>query len=189
MATGTHAAAQPRKPSRSIASLAGALVVLVAIVGLYQSVSGYAGTPASAPVPAAAAAPAPSLPSVLGEQTLAWRLHGADALAQIESLHIGRFPLSSAEVARYGDATAVWVATPRGIGAEASVARMVRAIAAGGSPFASPRRDPAHAGVFTTTGAGQTHAFFAADGRVWWVAADVGDEPVALAALLEEALS
>jgi hypothetical protein len=129
------------------------------------------------------------LPSIIGEQTLAWRVTGSDALAQIQSLHIGSFPLSSAEVARYGDATTVWVATPRGIDADASVARMVRAIDAGGSPFAAPRPDSAHAGVWTTTGAGQAHAFFAADGRVWWLAADAGAAPAALTALLEEVRS
>lgn len=166
---------------------AGAAIV-VALVAVYLNSAGYAtDAPADAPAAAAAAPPMRLLPSKLGTLDLAWNLTGAEAMRQVAGLHVGRFPLSSAEVAGYGPDTTVWVATPAGtLSAQELVTQMTEAIAKGGSPFDAPTPLDGRPGVWQTHGAGQQHLFFARNGAVWWLAADETAAPDALAALLSE---
>ena len=164
---------------------AGAAIV-VALVAIYLNSAGYA-TDVPAEAPAAAASPMRLLPSRLGALDLAWSLTGAEALRQVAGLHVGRFPLATAEVAGYGPDTTVWVAIPAGTTpAHALVTEMTEAIAKGGSPFDTPAPLEGRPGVWQTTGAGQQHLFFARNGAVWWLAADETAAPDALAALLSE---
>lgn len=166
---------------------AGAAIV-VALVAIYLNSAGYAvDAPAQAPAAGVAAAPLGLLPSKLAPLDLAWSMTGAEAMRQVAALHVGRFPLSAAEVAGYGPDTTVWVATPAGTASAGElVTQMTEAIAKGGSPFDPPTPMDGRPGVWQTTGAGQQHFFFARNGAVWWLAASETAAPDALAALLAE---
>jgi hypothetical protein len=159
------------------------LVVAAAVVGLYVSTSGYADDTAT---PGGAAPDVPlMLPSALGTQAMAWSLTGSEALAQVEGLHIGRFTMSSAEVAGYGPDATVWVARMADVTPQVAVRQMQRAIARGDTPFGTPVRG--QGAVWSTDGAGQRHSFFASDDAVWWLSADASSAPDLLSALLREA--
>lgn len=163
----------------------GGAVVLVAVIGLYLTVARY--EPVS---PAGAPADAPAirlLPSSLGPYDQAWSLTGAEALREVRGLHLGTFRMAEAEVAGYGDGATVWVATPTRPGsADRYVTRMADAIAEGGTPFTAPTALPSAPGVWQTEGTDQQHVFFAADGAIWWLAADAATAEDARTALLQE---
>lgn len=168
--------------------VAGGAAVLVAIVALFLTTARYQPvTPGTAPADAAAAR---LLPSSLGSLDRAWTLTGAEALREVRGLHLGTFAMSEAEVAGYGDDATVWVATPtRPEAVDRYVTRMAEAIASADTPFSPPTESPDDPGVWWTEGTGQQHVFFAADGAIWWLAADADDAQDALSALLQEARS
>lgn len=182
----------PNTASRSArerwGALAGGAAVLVAVVALYITAAGYA-----APGPQVAAPDAPAtrlLPSSLGTLDRAWSVTGEEALDQVRGLHLGTFAMAEAEVAGYGDDATVWVATPtRPDAVDRYVTRMAEAIASADTPFSPPTESPNDPGVWRTEGTGQQHVFFAADGAIWWLAADADDAQDALSALLQEARS
>jgi hypothetical protein len=155
--------------------------VLLVVTGLYLT------SARDEAAPSASAVAVRRLPATLGSLDRAWSLTGAEALREVRSLHLGDFRMASAEVAGYGDGATIWIAVPARDGAAGRyVARMAGAIAGGESPFAAPTELASAPGVWRTEGSGQQHAFFAADGAVWWLAADAADADRALQALLGE---
>jgi hypothetical protein len=165
--------------------LAGGTVVLVAIVGLYVSAARY--EPASPGRPSAEPTVARLLPSSLGSLDRAWVLTGAEALREVRGLHLGTFRMAEAEVAGFGPTATVWVATPaRPEAVDRYVTRMAEAMLGADTPFTPPVEDVGNPGVWTTDGVGQSHVFFAADGAIWWLAADADDVADARSALLQE---
>jgi hypothetical protein len=166
-------------------ALVGGAVVIALVVGLYTTASRYAPpSPGAMPAPAVAAR---LLPSSLGSLDRAWVVTGDEALRQVRGLHLGTFAMTEAEVAGYGPDATVWVATPaRPEAADRYVTRMAEAIADADTPFAPPIPMPDETGVWRTEGTGQDHVFFAADGAIWWLAADAADTEDALSALLRE---
>ncbi len=166
--------------------LAGGAAVLVAIVGLYLTAARYEPvTPGAVPADAPAVR---LLPSSLGSLDRAWALTGAEALREVRGLHLGTFRMAEAEVAGYGEDATLWVATPdRPEAADRYVTRMAQAIESADTPFDPPTESSDDPGVWQTDGTGQQHVFFAADGAIWWLAADADDVDDALSALLQEA--
>ncbi len=170
----------------SSGSVVGALIV-VAAVWLYASAAGFSTTTAPAAAPPVPSVPLRLLPPSLGRFELAWKITGDEALTQIDQLHLGRFPLESAEVAGYGSGVTAWVAVPgSATSAAVLVDEMRTAIARGGSPFSTPVRVPGPPGMWRTEGNGQVHVFFASGGALWWLAADPSSAESALAALREQ---
>jgi hypothetical protein len=168
-----------------VVPLVGGAVVLLAVIGLYLTAAGYeAVTPGIEP---ANGTPVRLLPSSLGSLDRAWTLTGAEALREVRGLHLGTFAMAQAEVAGYGDSATVWVATPtRPEAVDRYVTRMAEAISSADTPFNPAIESPDDPGVWWTEGAGQQHVFFAADGAIWWLAADADDAGDTLSALLQE---
>lgn len=164
--------------------LAGGAAVVVAIVALYLSAARYEpGSPGRQPAGATAAR---LLPSSLGSLDRAWVLTGAEALREVRGLHLGTFRMAEAEVAGFGANATVWVATPvRPEAVDRYVARMAEAMTGADTPFTPPTADATDPGLWTTEGVGQSHVFFAADGAIWWLAADADDVADARSALLQ----
>lgn len=187
MAVSTHT--PPRTDTRRVRdtfrTTVGGAVVLIVVVGLYLTAAPY-----DAPSGSAARDTAPAvrlLPSALGPLDRAWSLTGAEALREVRDLHLGTFRMTGAEVAGYGEDATLWVATPeRPEAADRYVARMADSIASSETPFAPPSASADGPGVWWTEGAGQQHVFFAADGAIWWLAADADDAQDALSSLLRE---
>jgi hypothetical protein len=165
--------------------VAGGAAVLIAIVALFLSAARY--QPVTPGAPPADAPAARFLPSSLGSLDRAWTLTGAEALREVRGLHLGTFRMTEAEVGGYGQDATLWVATPsHPEAADRYVTRMAEAIAETDTPFAPPSPDADTLGVWWTEGTGQQHVFFAADGAIWWLAADADDAQDALSALLHE---
>jgi hypothetical protein len=185
LSTHTPPPAAPGTIRDRFRAFAGGAVVLVAILGLYLSVARYA--PVTTGTAQGGAPAIQLLPSSLGSLDRAWALTGAEALREVRGLHVGDFRMIQAEVAGYGDGATVWVATPaRPDAADRYVTRMAEAITDGETPFTAPTLMPSTPGVWQTQGSGQQHVFFAADGAIWWLAADPADADDALTALLQE---
>ncbi len=112
-----------------------------------------------------------SLPQQLAGQALPTQMNGAEALAEIESLHGKGFALTGGTVAHYGQAT-VWLAQAQDEpAAQAMAEAMTRRIADGGSPFTptGTRHVGGHT-ILTLTGMGQSHFYWQSGTRVIWLA-------------------
>ncbi len=162
-------------------------VVLISVATSVIYLSAAAGThgPRVSSIDGPAAAPV-LLPDSLAGLERSDQLTGDDAVAEVDGLHITGFRVNRAEVGWYGEGAAtVWVSRHDGApGAEKLVERMASRIAASDSRFAPPVELKGSPGVWTTTGLGQTHAFFARSGTVWWLSADRSVVDAALADLL-----
>lgn len=125
------------------------------------------------------------LPASLAGLPATARITGTEAVDVVTGLHFGDVPVDEAEVAEYGGGRAiVWLSWSASVSAAALVARMTDRIAAGDTPFSSPRKVSSLRGVYATAGNGQVHYYFSRGGAVWWLAADRGLARRALAEVL-----
>ncbi len=120
--------------------------------------------------------PAPlPVPSQMAGLPLQSHQFGSEAADAIRRLHRTPFPLTGAAVAIYGTdspSATLWVARSWRIwGARLLTAWMTRAIAGSDTPFTpvGSRREQGIL-VYELTGIGQTHFYFQAGDRVYWLA-------------------
>lgn len=104
-------------------------------------------------------------------------VRGERAIAQVAHLHGKAIGLADAFVARYGSegsGATLWVGRASRVDdAEAMIAKMTAGIQDGGSPFVDLKKIMAsNREIYTLSGMGQRHAYFAAGRRTVWVAAD-----------------
>jgi hypothetical protein len=115
-----------------------------------------------------------NIPASLAGLALTEKTTGAEAVAQIQNLHLGDIAIVDAVGAAYGAQQAVmWIAAAESEArAAALVAEMETAIASGGSPFA-PLGVLGLGGreVFEVEGLGQLHFFYRTGDKVIWLSA------------------
>lgn len=127
------------------------------------------------------------IPDSVAGQPMTASVQGQEAIAQVAALHGSTFPVTDAAVATYaGGRVTIWVSAAPDAGAAArQVETMTGRIDGGTSPFAVPEPLRGEPGVFTTSGMGQRHFYFASARTVWWIAADPAIARRALTEILE----
>jgi hypothetical protein len=122
------------------------------------------------------AAPAGAVPQTLAGLALAEQTAGAEAIAQIQNLHLGDFALEDGAVAMYGSEQAVvWVATTASDSAAAAmVTDMEQSIAQGNNPTFTPVGVYNFGGrpLFQVDGLNQWNFYFQSGAKVVWLSAD-----------------
>ncbi|HXF82470.1 MAG TPA: hypothetical protein VNN19_06940 [bacterium] len=118
------------------------------------------------------ASPGLRVPAALAGSPLTGSVRGAAAVDQISRLHGTRIEVADAVVARYGPIT-LWISNaPSPLKASALLWRMNRRMAGGTGVFSTPSpRELRGRTVFSTTGMGQSHAYYQSGATVLWLAA------------------
>ena len=181
---------EPRDAPSVPTPIAALLVVLSLLVaGAAWVAANRHGGPAPIPPTAPAAGSFREvLPPSLAGLPVTTHLTGREAVDAVMGLHIGEVPVDAAEIADYGGGRVqVSVSWTTAEPAPALVARMTERIGAGDTPFLPPHRVRRLPGVWTTSGNGQTHYYFAREGGVWWLGADPALADDAVVELLEVA--
>lgn len=127
------------------------------------------------------------VPESVAGQPLTASVQGQEAIAQVAALHGSSFPVTDAAVATYAEGrVTIWVSAAPDAGTAArQVEAMTERIDTGTSPFTTPVPLSGRPGVYTTSGMGQRHFYFATAGTVWWIAAEPAIARRALTDILE----